>query len=142
MQISPAGVLFVKSHEGLRLKAYRDLVGLWTIGYGHTLTAKPGIEITEHEADGLLVRDLVMFSAQVMRLLAGKEVTQGQFDALVSFAFNVGAGNLGKSTLLKKLLAGDIPGAADQFSLWTGAGTLHPKGLIERREAEREMFLG
>jgi len=144
MKTSPAGRAFVGLHEGLRTTAYRDAIGVWTIGYGHTAMAgepKPeaGMTVTAVQADAILGRDLERFEASVEKLLR-VPVTQNEFDALVSFAFNLGAGNLGASTLLRKLNAGDKVGAAAEFGKWNKAGGRVLAGLTRRRAEERSMF--
>ncbi len=117
---------------------------MWTIGYGHTAAAGPpvpaaGMTITAGEADAILARDLSRFEAAVARLVT-VPLSQGEFDALVSFAFNVGEGALGRSTLLKKLNAGDRAGAAAEFGRWNKAGGRVLAGLTRRRAEERAMF--
>lgn len=144
MNVSPAGRHFIGLHEGLRLAAYRDAVGVWTIGYGHTAMAGPpapaaGMTITREEADAILARDLKRFEDGVSRLVA-VPLAQHEFDALVSFAFNVGEGNLSRSTLLRKLNAGDRAGAAAEFGKWNKAGGRVLPGLTRRRAEERAMF--
>lgn len=144
MRTSADGRAFIGRHEGLRLTAYRDAAGVWTIGYGHTAAAGPpspaaGMTITAGEADAILGRDLSRFEAAVTRLVT-VPLSQGEFDALVSFAFNVGEGALGRSTLLKKLNAGDRAGAAAEFGRWNKAGGRVLAGLTRRRAEERAMF--
>ncbi len=146
MRTSPAGRAFIGRHEGLRLSAYRDAAGIWTIGYGHTAAAGPpvpvaGMAITAAEADTILGRDLARFEAAVARLVT-VALSQGEFDALVSFAFNVGEGALARSTLLKRLNAGDRAGAAAEFGRWNKAGGRVLAGLTRRRAEERAMFAG
>lgn len=144
MRTSPAGRAFIGRHEGLRLAAYRDAAGVWTIGYGHTAAAGPpapaaGMTIGAAEAEAILGRDLARFEQAVTRLVA-VPLTQAQFDALVSFAFNVGEGALARSTLLKKLNAGDVAGAAAEFGRWNKAGGRVLAGLTRRRAEERALF--
>lgn len=141
MKISSAGLELIQEFEGLRQKAYLDAVGVPTIGFGHTNGVKMGQSITYAQAVDYLREDVEDAENAVDRLVKAP-LSQNQFDALVSFTFNLGQGNLGKSTLLKKLNAGDYKGAADEFLKWNKAGgrTLH--GLVRRREAERKMFLG
>lgn len=144
MQTSPAGRAFIGLHEGLRLATYRDAVGVPTIGFGHTAAAGPpvptyGMTITAAEADAILGRDLAKFEAAVDRLVT-VPMAQREFDALVSFAFNLGEGNLAKSTLLRKLNAGDKAGAAAEFPKWNKAGGKVLAGLTRRRAEERMMF--
>ncbi|WP_282346480.1 lysozyme [Pseudomonas sp. PS01301] len=144
MKTSPKGIALIKSAEGLRLKAYPDpgTGGLpWTIGYGSTSGVTRNMVITETQAEQMLAEDLVRFERIVERLVQ-VPVNQGQFDALVSFTYNVGEGNFTKSTLLRKLNAGDTAGAAEQFSRWVHASGKVLPGLVKRRAAERAMFLG
>lgn len=140
-KISQTGIDLIKEFEGLELKAYPDAVGVWTIGYGHTKTAVPGMVITEGEAEYLLKQDLVIFERCVQRYIT-VPLTQNQFDALVSFSFNLGCGSLQESTLRKKLNAGDYNGAANEFPRWNKAGGKVLRGLVRRREAERALFMG
>lgn len=140
-RISQAGLELIKHFEGLRLCAYLDPVGVWTIGYGHTkFHARPGNCISEPEAEEILRNDVEVFEAAVSRLVK-VPLTQNQFDALVSFAFNVGVGALERSTLLKKLNAGNCQGAAAEFPRWVYAGGRRLPGLVRRRAAEKEIFL-
>ncbi|AIS17521.1 hypothetical protein LT40_08970 [Pseudomonas rhizosphaerae] len=144
MKTSSKGIALIKSAEGLRLKAYPDpgTGGLpWTIGYGSTSGVTRNMVITEAQAEQMLAEDLVRFERIVERAVR-VPVTQGQFDALVSFTYNVGEGNFTKSTLLRKLNAGDTAGAAEQFSRWVHAGGKVLSGLVKRRAAERALFLG
>jgi len=138
---SQAGIDLIKSFEGLRLAAYQDSVGVWTIGYGHTGTARPGQRITEQQAEALLREDVASFEQCVMRAVKAP-LDQHQFDALVSFAFNLGCGALSRSTLLKKLNGLDYSGAADEIPRWNRAGGNVLRGLVRRRAAERDLFLG
>lgn len=145
MNISKKGIELIKRFEGLRLKAYQDSVGVWTIGYGWTLPVDgkkvgPGMQIDQATADRLLKCGVVQYEQGVNQLVKVK-ITQGQFDALVSFAYNLGLRSLSTSTLLQKLNAGDKQGAADQFGRWVNAGGKRLDGLVTRRAAEREMFL-
>lgn len=144
MKTSPKGIALIKSAGGLRLKAYPDpgTGGLpWTIGYGSTSGVTRHMVITEAQAEQMLAADLVRFEHIVERLVH-VPVAQGQFDALVSFTYNVGEGNFTKSTLLRKLNAGDAAGAAEQFTRWVDAGGKVLPGLVKRRAAERSLFLG
>ena len=139
MKISPAGIALVKEFEGLRLTTYTCAAGVLTIGYGSTgAHATPGKTITEPEAEALLVKDLARFEAGVSELMKVK-LSQKQFDALVSFAFNCGEGALAESTLLRKLNAGEDPNTTAKAELprWTNSGLA---GLVRRRAAEVELF--
>ena len=146
MRTSGAGVDLIRHYEGLRLKPYTCPAGIATIGYGSTKypdgrkVTLVDRQLTEDEADALLASTLVPFEREVNRLVA-VEITQGMFDALVSFAFNLGAQSLNGSTLLKRLNQGDKNGAANEFKRWVyAAGTVLP-GLVKRRESERKLFL-
>jgi lysozyme len=146
MKTSPSGRAAISAREGNVLTAYRDSVGIWTIGCGHTSAAGapkvvPGLKITAAESDEILSRDLAKFEAAVsnaVRIL----LNQNELDALVSLAFNIGGGAFANSTLVRKLNAGDRAGAANQFLVWDKAGGKILKGLSTRREAERKQFLG
>jgi lysozyme len=146
MQTSPAGRKAITQFEGCVLKTYKCSAGVLTIGVGHTSAAGspavvPGMTISAQEADAILERDLKKFEA-IVNAAVKVSLTQGQFDALVSFTFNLGGGALQKSTLLRKLNAGDYEGAAEQFQVWNRAGGRVVKGLTTRRAAEAKMFRG
>lgn len=141
MRTSQKGVSLIKSFEGLRLKSYQDSVGVWTIGYGATRGITEGMTITNEQAERMLVNDVGRFEPEVERLVK-VPLSQVQWDALMSFTYNLGAANLGSSTLLKLLNAGDYSGAAEQFLRWNKAGGQVLAGLTKRRAAERAMFLG
>mgnify|MGYP002075963031 CR=1 FL=1 len=140
MQTNLAGINLIKSFEGLRLYAYKDSVGVLTIGHGHTKNVRPGMTITQKQAEDFLRADLGYFENAVKKLVR-VHLTDNQFAALVSFCFNLGEGNLAKSTLLRKLNAGDTRGAAEEFLKWNKAGGKPLVGLTKRRAAERELFL-
>jgi len=134
--------------EGKRLHAYRDCVGVWTIGYGHTSRAgaphvSPGLRISDAEADEILSRDLGAFERGVAVALvkAKGEILQREFDALVDLAFNIGLGAFRSSSLLRAYLAGDKQRAAEKFLDWTKAGGRVVHGLVARRKRERAWFL-
>lgn len=131
----------IKEWEQLRLKAYLPTPNdRWTIGWGHTSTAKPGMVITEEEAQRLFRRDVAWAEAEVNNYVK-VPLTQNQFDALVSFVFNVGAGAWRKSTMLRKLNAGDYDGAAAEFPRWNKQKGKVLRGLVRRRQHEMELFL-
>lgn len=137
---SAAGYALTRHFEGLRLAAYRDLAGVWTVGYGHTgPDVVEGMTITEAEAELLLGHDVAVAAACVEAAVA-VDLTQGQFDALVDFVFNLGCGALRGSTLLRRVNAGEFALAAAEFSRWTHAGGAVVPGLLARRLAERELF--
>jgi lysozyme len=142
---SAAGRAAITSREGIVLTAYEDSVGILTIGVGHTSAAgAPVVErdmaITVEEADAILMRDLAASEAAVLAAVA-VPLSQTQFDALVSLAFNIGGGAFAGSTLVRKLNAGDVEGAADQFLVWNKAGGRTLRGLVTRRQSERAQFL-
>lgn len=138
--LSDKGLDLICSFEGLRLDAYQDSGGVWTIGYGHTGSdVQPGQHISESRARELLRQD-VATAEKAVRNLVKVPLTQGQYDALVSFTFNCGSGTLRNSTLLKKLNAGDYSGAQAEFGKFVHAGGQTLAGLVRRRQAEAEMF--
>lgn len=145
MRPSPAAYELIKRHEGLRLSAYQDPGGTWTIGWGHTGDVRPGMTISEHQADALIALDANVAAAAVNRQVR-VPLTQGQFDALVSFVFNLGEGRLAESTLLKKLNGGHYAAAATEFLRWTKGLHRGRKitlgGLVKRRADERALFVG
>lgn len=140
--INSKGLALVKEFEGLRLKAYRDPDGRWTIGYGHTGSeVGSGDVITAKQAEALLSKDLNKFETVVHSAVKVK-LNSNQFSALVSFTYNEGPGNLKSSTLLKKLNQRDYQGAANEFLRWNkGDGGRVLPGLTRRRAAERKLFL-
>lgn len=146
MQTSETGLKLIAQFEGCELTAYRCPAGVWTIGYGHTgKDVKPGMTITEDKAFELLGQDIVKTETFVNRLLSSQinagNITQGMFDALVSFAYNCGTGNLQKSTLLKKVLANPQDSTiANEFAKWNKAGGRVLPGLVKRRKAEAELY--
>ncbi|WP_061238162.1 lysozyme [Ectopseudomonas composti] len=139
MRTSQQGLDLIKSFEGLRLSAYKCPADVWTIGYGTTYGVQPGQVITSERAEELLRDDVTKVEEQVLRTIK-VPLKQGQFDALVSFTYNLGAGNLANSTLARLLNAGDYMGAAAQLDRWNKAGGKVLKGLVARRAAERAMF--
>jgi len=141
MHTSQKGLDLIKSFEGLRLSAYRCPADIPTIGYGTTSGVKMGDTITKERAEEMLREDVKRFEDQVLRLVK-VPLTQGQFDALTSFVYNLGPGNLSNSTLLRLLNAGDYKGAAAQFDRWNKAGGKVLAGLARRRAAERALFEG
>ncbi len=135
------GLLLIKSFEGLKLNAYRDPVGIWTIGYGTTRGVRPGMRISKSRAVELLQEDLARFEKSIQEAVK-VSINDNQFSALASFTYNVGPGALRSSTLLRLLNGGNIRGAADQFPRWNKAGGRVLAGLTRRRNAERLLFLG
>jgi lysozyme len=140
MTPSSACFALIQKYEGLSLTAYQDIVGVWTIGYGSTNSVKPNMVITEAQAVERLHSD-VASAVRCVNSRVTREISQNQFDALVSFTFNLGCAALVSSTLLKLLNVGDISGAAAEFGRWTHAGVRVLPGLVARREAERKLFV-
>ena len=142
MKLSENGTKLIKKYEGCRLKAYKCPRGVWTIGYGHTNNVRPNDVITQDEAEELFKQDVKVFENAVNKLVKVK-LNQNQFDALVSFTFNLGYGDrgLGGSTLLRLLNNSDYIGASKQFSRWVYSGDRVLEGLIKRRNEEKELFL-
>lgn len=143
MKISSTGLDLIKRFEGFEPKAYLCPAGVLTIGYGSTgKHVTRGQTITQAEATALLAKDVVRFENAVNKL--GVTLTQNQFDALVAFVYNVGEGSFNASTLVKRLKAGDMVGAAAQFGVWNKArvkGVLTVlNGLTRRRAAEAALF--
>lgn len=140
MTINERGFRLICDFEGCVLKVYLDAVGLPTVGVGHRTNLPVGTPITQTTADTLLHDDLERFESGVEGMVTHM-VTDNQFSALVCLAFNIGLNALKHSTLLRKLNAGDVQGAADQFLVWNRAATIIMPGLTRRRQAERELFL-
>ena len=145
MVVSLFGIDLICGFEGLRLKAYDDGVGVWTIGFGTTvypngIRVKKGDTCTEAQAKAYMVYDLKKFESAVNNAVT-VPLNQNQFDALVSLTYNIGPSAFSKSTLVKKLNAGDIRGAAEQFDVWVNAGGKRMQGLANRRAKEKEVFL-
>lgn len=142
MRTSEKGIEFIKFSEGLLLKAYQDPGGVWTIGYGHTKAVKKGDQITEFMATEYLKDDL-RTSEQAVNQYVTSNINQNQFDALVSFTFNLGPGNLKSSTLLKRVNANpNDPDIERQFKRWVYCSGKVLKGLVKRREREANMYFG
>ena len=146
MRMSAAGLAIVKEFEGLRLKAYKCPAAVWTIGYGHTSAAgapivNPDLVITKDEAEEVLARDMEQYEEGVRKYVK-VDLTQGQFDALVDFAYNAGVGALQKSTLLKKVNAEKIDEVPAEFMKWTKGGGKELPGLVRRRRAEVKLWRG
>jgi lysozyme len=150
MQLSDQGEALIKSFEGLRLSAYRDSAGVWTIGYGSTRnydgkTIKPGDKLASQAQADALLRNTLNTYVDAVYQRTKVPLTQNQFDALVSFVYNTGAA--GGKTLFEKLNARDYAGAADQFLLWNKITDPHTGNkivcdtLVKRRAAERNLFL-
>lgn len=157
MKVSKDAIEGIKKDEGVRLRPYRCPALLWTVGVGHVidpnhirvkLDERKGLAIpdgwdrtlTMDEVNDILAKDLVTFERGVLRLCP-EGLTQGRFDALVSFSFNVGLGNLQRSTIRMKHNRGDFDGAAESFMQWTKAGGKELPGLVKRRKHERALYL-
>ncbi len=138
-------VPFVGRWEGLRLQAYRDIVGVWTVCYGETKGVKPGDAYTKAECEAMLAREILSYrvglhryfneAALSTRLPVGRDV------AFVSLAYNVGTAGAGRSTAVRRLNGGDVPGACEALTWWNKAGGRVLRGLVNRRSEEREMCL-
>lgn len=157
MKVTPQAIDMIKHHEGVRTKPYQCPALLWTVGVGHVIDPKhasvPLAErkalpipagwdrvLTMKEVDEILAADLQRFEAGVLRLCPGG-LNPGRFDALVSFSFNVGLGNLQRSTIRMKHNRGEFDEAADAFLMWTKAGGKELPGLVKRRKDERNLYL-
>jgi lysozyme len=151
-KLSEHGIAIIKKFEGLRLKAYRDVAGVWTIGYGSTLyhdgkAVRPGDKLVEETQADALFHNTLKWYIDAVNQQVNVSLNQNQFDALVSFTYNLGIGALQKSTLLRKLNASDYLAAADQFLLWNKITDPHSgkkvicNTLTVRRKQERELFL-
>ena len=137
MTISEQGLQLLIDREGSRNQAYLDTVGVWTIGVGHTgPEVRPGLAWTDDQVKAVLVLDLDRFE-QAVNDGVTVELAQHQFDALVSFSFNVGVAAFHNSTLLSELNKGNVAGAIAQFDVWN-----KPVGIVSRRSGEREQFKG
>ena len=145
MKTGTEGLSLIKAFEGWRSEAYRDSVGVWTIGYGHTAAAGaprpvPGMVITKAEGERMLRNDLLIYELAVNNALK-VDVTQNQFDALVSFCYNVGPGNFKKSSVLRYTNEGRFDEVPARLLLWNKAGGKVLRGLTRRRKAEGHLFI-
>lgn len=139
MKVSEKGIALIREFEGCNLRAYKDSVGIWTVGYGHVgPEVREGLEITQARAEELLLEDIAD-AEKCVRNSVSVALTEGEFSALVSFCFNLGCGRLRGSTLLRKLNAGDVD-IGPEFEKWCFAGGKKSEGLVRRRKAERELF--
>ena len=139
MKTSHKGIALIKEFEGLRLKAYKCPGGVWTIGYGHTAGVQPGMVISEAQAEEYLMADLIASEKYLNDLRLA--INQNQFDALISFIYNVGTGNFSRSTLLRKVRANSQDNSImDEFLRWVySKGRVLP-GLQRRRLAEMKLY--
>ena len=142
MRTSVEGINLIKKYEGCSLTAYKCPAGVYTIGYGHTNRVKKGDVITQEQAEKFLEEDIKIIETTLNAfILPDCNLNQNEFDALVSLIFNIGIYNFKHSTLLKKLIAKDKQGAAKQFDFWVYSKGIKLKGLVNRRQAEKELFL-
>ena len=140
MQTSQNGIDLIEQFEGCKLEAYLCPANKWTIGYGHTSGVKKGDKITSRQAEDFLRSDLEKFENAINNLVT-VELNQNQFDALVSFVFNIGINAFKQSTMLKFINNGHFPLAAGQFDRWIKSNGKVLEGLVKRRKAEKELFL-
>lgn len=145
MKTSKRALQFIRDHEGLRLKAYKDAVGVLTIGYGHTsdeyFKVEKGQVITNAKANELLVHDVEEAEAGIDKVLKEPLPNGNMYGAVVSLVFNIGIGAFSKSTLLKKLNKKDYNGAANEFGKWVKGGGKTLPGLVRRRAEEKALFM-
>ena len=141
MQLSKTGIELLKHFEGCELKAYQDSVGVWTIGYGHTKGIYEGLEITQSEAEKMLVDELPEYEGYITDKVVPM-LQQHEFDALVCWVYNLGPTNLSSSTMLKKLNAGEFKEVPFQMKRWDKAGGQPLLGLTRRRNDEALLFKG
>lgn len=145
MTINKESLDLIKSFEGLELKAYKDAVGVWTIGYGHTSMAGPpvvkaGMRITEKEAEDMLLHDLKKYADAVDKYIT-VDLNDNQYGALVSFCYNVGPGNFKGSSVVRYVNDRRFTEVPKRLALWNKAGGKVLRGLTRRREAEGKLFL-
>ena len=141
METSQEGLSLIKKFEGCELESYKCAAGVWTIGYGSTSGVKEGMKISPERADMLLLEYVEVFEESINKLVE-VPLEQNQFDALVSWTFNLGSTNLKNSTLLKVLNDKDYEGVPAQIKRWNKAGGEVLQGLVRRREAEALLFEG
>jgi len=139
MKTSQKGIDLIKHFEGCELNAYKCPAGVWTIGYGHIKGVQEGDVITEQQADEMLVEELNEYENYINTLVT-VPLNQNQYDALVSWVYNLGSSNLQASTLLKVLNAGDYDNVPEQIMRWNKAGGKVLEGLTRRRQAEADLF--
>jgi lysozyme len=142
--INSAGLQLIKDSEGLKLQAYQDVAGIWTIGYGHTGGVQPGMTITDDQASQFLMQDLADIENQIDSATSPVPTTDNQFAAMVSLGFNIGWGNFQTSSVLKFHLAGRTAQAAASFILWDKAHVdgelVEVPGLLARRQKESALY--
>ena len=141
MQTSQEGIALIKKFEGCELEAYKCAAGVWTIGYGSTKGVNEGDTITQEEADKLLTEEMSEYEGYINDMVTS-DLKQNEFDALVSWVYNLGPSNLSSSTLLQRLNNKDWEDVPNQIKRWNKAGGEVKQGLIRRREAEALLFEG
>ena len=140
-QVTKAGIALIKAFEGFSALPYKDVANLWTVGYGHLIRQSEAFtRVSEQEAEDLLANDLFTAERAVLGLTK-VTLTDNQFNALVSFVFNLGSGAYQRSTLRSKINRGEYELSAGEFLKWIWAGGKKIKGLLRRRIAERDLFL-
>ena len=150
MKASKSAYILIHTFEGCRLHAYKCPSGVWTIGWGHTAGVYEGMTITREQANELLKKDVAIFEDHLNyslglddagRMPNGLPISQHQFDALLSFTFNIGTGNLARSTLLRKVKANPKdPSIRGEFSRWVYGGGKRLPGLVRRRKMEADLY--
>ena len=141
MKTSNEGISLIQKFEGCETEAYQCSAGVWTIGYGHTKDVVEGMKITTEEAEQMLVDELHEYESYINKHVT-VALSQNQFDALVSWVYNLGSANLQASTLLKVLNAEDYSDVPNQIKRWNKANGKVLEGLVRRREAEALLFEG
>ena len=139
MQTSEKGKEFIKHFEGCKLEAYQCSGDVWTIGCGHTRGVEEGDKISKKQADALLSADIEMVETHVKRLIT-VDLDQSQWDANVSWCFNLGCGNLRASTMLQVINSGELDKVSEQIIRWDKVGKKAVAGLTRRRKAEADLF--
>lgn len=139
--VSPKGLALIKQFEGLRLKAYKCPAGVWTLGYGETRGIRPGMVWTREQAEKALIEGVKPYANTVAKAIGKVPTTQNEYDAMVSFCFNVGDGAFRKSSVLRHHVRGQKKLAADAFMKWVKGGGRTLPGLVRRRKAERALYL-
>lgn len=141
MKTGTKGIELIKHFEGCELEAYKCAAGVWTIGYGHIKGVTPDSVITQEQAEQMLVEELNEYEGYINNMVT-MPLSQNQFDALVSWVYNLGGGNLKASTLLKVVNSGEFNGVPEQIMRWNKAGGKVLEGLTRRRQAEADLFSG
>jgi lysozyme len=143
--INTAGLNLIKSFEGCELKAYQDVAGIWTIGYGHIHGVREGMTITADQATAFLQQDLADTEAFVDSMTSAVPTTNNQYSAMVSLCFNIGRGNFQASSVLRLHRAKNYNAAADAFLMWDKSHVdgrlVEVQGLLNRRQAEKDLYL-